>query len=96
MFGMRSRRTSVTVPPARDDLTTVLRVLRKHTRILSNMHHDGNESHELVMKHLGAIETKVDTAIEDVRGYREEQRKIDGRLRLVETHMLEVSRAAAK
>jgi Mg2+ and Co2+ transporter CorA len=86
MFGM-PKSTRTTVPPARDDLTTVLRVLRKHTRILANMHHDANESHEEVMRKLGELATKVDTCIEDVRGYRKEQRDISGRLYLVEEHL---------
>ena len=83
MFGMGSR-TRTTTPPPGDDLTTVLRVLRKHTRILSNMHHDANESHEELMKKLGRLEAKVDTCIDDVRGYREEQRKLRNELTIVE------------
>jgi hypothetical protein len=87
MFGMKS--IVRTIPPADDDMRTVLRVLRKHTRILSNMHHDGNEGHEQLVRSLKAVETKVDTCIEDVRGYREEQKKLSGRLALVEGHLRE-------
>lgn len=87
MFGMG--RNTKTVPPPKDELSTVLRVLRKHTRILSNMHHDGNESHEELMKKLGTIEDKIDTAISDVRGYRKEQKDISGRLAFVEEFLKE-------
>jgi Mg2+ and Co2+ transporter CorA len=88
-MGSRARATKTTVPPTGDDLTTVLRVLRKHTRILSNMHHDANESNTEVMKKLGDIETKVDTCIDDVRGYRKEQRDLSGRMFLIEEHLKE-------
>lgn len=89
MFGMRSQ--TRTVPPQADDLRTVLRVLRKHTRILSNMHHDGNEGYETLLKAVKEVENKVDTCIGDVRAYRKEQRDLSGRLALVEEHL-----AAAK
>jgi hypothetical protein len=87
MFGM-GRSTRTTTPPPKDDLSTVLRVLRKHTRILANMHHDGNEGHEELLKKLEVVAEKVDTAIEDVRGYRAEQKRISGRLALVEESLL--------
>ena len=86
MFGMGSN--SRTIPPKRvDELVVIQRVLRKHTRILSNLNYDGNESHEAILKALGRLETKVDTAIGDIREYRKQQKDLSGRIALVEEYI---------
>jgi hypothetical protein len=76
-----------TIPPQDGE---ILRALRKIGRSIQELNIVAEQEHGEVLRAISELGMKVDACIDDVRGYRDEQRKLEKRIEEVRGPLVEL------